>query len=166
MAEKFDSAEEPKDRTMLVWIGIFVMLVGMVAALSIGGAVRPISSSVTVKHILVMVDRMDPAERARGLELITELRQRIVDGESFEKLAREYSDDPGSKTRGGYLGEEGRGKYDKNFEEYVWFAPIGALSDIVPTSNGFHLIVVLKRSLSKEDLYNIDLDRRVLEEKN
>ncbi len=72
--------------------------------------------------------------------LATELKQRIDQGESFEKLAAEYSDDIGSKADGGDLGITLRGSFEESFENALYSLNEGAVSAPVETEFGVHLI--------------------------
>jgi parvulin-like peptidyl-prolyl isomerase len=164
MPSKFEEViEEPKDRTKLVWIGITCMFVLMVAALWLSGRQTSNMTMVGASHILIRYDASDPSDRQRALKLITELRDRILAGEKFARLAKEHSDDPGSAAHGGYLGMSPRDTYVDEFEEYVWSAPMNQLSEVISTSHGFHLIVVKERTLSEADKYELELDQRVKE---
>ncbi len=156
--------EEPKDRTKWVWLGIIVLLVAMVAFLWMDRNPRPISTSVRARHILISFDPNDPVDRGRAHERISELRERIEAGESFERLARTYSDCSASARRGGDLGWAPRDTYATAFEHYCWGAEVGALSDVVQTQFGFHLIIVEDRHIADADLYEIELERRAFEE--
>ncbi|MCT4612062.1 MAG: peptidylprolyl isomerase [Clostridia bacterium] len=62
-----------------------------------------------------------------------------LDSKSFEDLATEYSSCP-SKERGGDLGEFGRGQMVPEFEEAAFAMEVGAVSDVVKTQFGYHLI--------------------------
>jgi len=90
-------------------------------------------------HILIQVNDDRNAEQA--LQLITEVQARLSAGESFEALAEELSEDPGSATSGGALGSVGKGIFDPAFEEALWAlqAP-GDVSAPVLSSFGYHLI--------------------------
>ncbi len=70
---------------------------------------------------------------------MTRLRNRIISGESFEELAREYSDD-GSARNGGYLGAFGPGEMTYAFENAAFSLEEGEISQPVATSYGIHLI--------------------------
>lgn len=153
--------EEPKDRTKWVWLGVLVILVAMVAVLwTLGRQEFRGKSVVRAKHILIQFSAQDPADRAAALKQVTEIRERILNGESFAKLAREYSDDTYSSARGGDLGYQVKGAFEKTFEEYAWKAPLGELSEPITTSHGFHLIVVVDRTLSEADRYEQELMKR------
>jgi parvulin-like peptidyl-prolyl isomerase len=160
MDVEFDSAEQVKDRTKWIWVGVGILLCLMVAALYRWNHMNPRQSFVQLKHILIRYDQSDPAAEARALKLITEIRQRIVDGESFSRLAEEYSNDPGSAPKGGNLGTCEKGDLVEPVEEYAWTAPIGQLSDVIKTRFGFHLVIVDYRKISEADkAYEADQER-------
>lgn len=162
MTNEFDAADEPRDRTKLIWLGIGILMVGMVIALWSSGRVETNRTMVQAKHILISYDRTSPSDRVRALETITDLRAEIVADESrFGGIAKEYSDDVRSGSRGGYLAPVERGVYVPKFEDYVWTAPIGAVSDVIETRHGFHLIVVVERNFSDLDLYEQELEEKV-----
>ena len=71
--------------------------------------------------------------------LINDIRDRINGGESFAKMAEEYSID-GSRKRGGDLGWFGRGVMVKEFERAAFDLKKGEVSGVVKTQFGYHLI--------------------------
>ncbi len=94
-----------------------------------------------VAHILIEVNDEVTAETA--LERITEIRQRIVDGESFEAVASEVSDDGGSASEGGDLGFNARGTFVDAFEEVAFELSPNQMSEPVLTEFGYHIIKLL-----------------------
>ena len=70
----------------------------------------------------------------------TEVLQRLKSGEAFEALAGQYSIDTASGARGGDLGEFGRGDLRPEFEEAAFKLKVGALSGIVQSPVGYHII--------------------------
>ena len=96
-----------------------------------------------VSHILISVpaDADSTAEEEARARLAV-LRSRIEVGESFEDLARESSDDPGSATAGGSLGFIERGVMVPPFEEAAFALAPGEMSEPVRSSYGWHLIRV------------------------
>jgi peptidyl-prolyl cis-trans isomerase D len=89
-------------------------------------------------HILITAgDRRDDDA---AIALLSDLRERVVAGESFEALADEYSEDPGSATSGGDIGLVGRGILDPAFEEALWSLEVGQVSEPVKTEFGYHII--------------------------
>jgi peptidyl-prolyl cis-trans isomerase D len=93
------------------------------------------------RHVLVTAPTgADPAVDAQAKAAIEAARERIAKGEDFAAVAKEVSQDPGSKARGGDLGEFGRGVMDPAFEEAVFSMPVGQLSGPVRSRFGYHLI--------------------------
>jgi parvulin-like peptidyl-prolyl cis-trans isomerase-like protein len=79
-------------------------------------------------------------EKAQGL------LERVKKGESFEKIAGEFSDDPGSKANGGDLGWFGKGMMDPAFEAAAFALQKGQTSnELVKSRFGYHIIRVEDR---------------------
>ena len=92
-------------------------------------------------HILIEVNDKVSDEQAKAK--ISEIQQRLAKGESFEALAKEFSQDPGSAANGGDLGFAGPGVYDPVFETAVYALKQDQVSEPVRTSFGYHLIKLL-----------------------
>jgi hypothetical protein len=76
-------------------------------------------------------------EKAQGL------LDRVKKGENFEKIADEFSEDPGSKGKGGDLGWFGKGKMDPAFEAAAFALQKGQTTDeLVKSKFGYHIIRV------------------------
>lgn len=156
--------EEPKDRTKFIWLGVIILILIMVGFFWTGRSPRPVTTSVRAKHILLSFDPNDPVDRGRAYERAQQLLERIRAGESFERIARNYSDDSVSARRGGDLGWAPRETYAAPFERFIWHAAVGEISDIIQTQYGFHIIMVEDRHIASADLYEIELERRAFEE--
>ena len=96
-----------------------------------------------VRHILLTPNAILTDEKT--LSLAHELRQRLLDGESFDELTADYSDDPGTATRGGDLDWNSADTFVPEFEDAMNALAIGELSEPVQTAFGYHLIEVLGR---------------------
>ncbi|WDG52518.1 SurA N-terminal domain-containing protein [Pseudomonas chlororaphis] len=92
-------------------------------------------------HILIEVN--DKVNEAQAKTKIEEIQARLAKGESFEALAKEFSQDPGSANNGGDLGYAGPGVYDPAFEEALYALNKDQVSAPVRTGFGFHLIKLL-----------------------
>lgn len=92
-------------------------------------------------HILIEVN--DKTSDAQAKARIEEIQQRLNKGEDFAKLAKEFSQDPGSASAGGDLGFAGPGVYDPAFEEALYKLNKDQVSAPVHTEYGYHLIKLL-----------------------
>ena len=107
------------------------------------------------RHILVQPSEIRTENQAK--ELINSIYQRLVEGEDFKQLARQFSEDPGSKMDGGELGWSNPGDYDPAFEQALNATEIGQLSEPVKSSFGWHIIEVMDRrneDVSQEEQKN------------
>ena len=90
-------------------------------------------------------------------ELINEIYEKLFNGEDFKQLARQFSEDPGSKMDGGELGWSNPGDYDPVFEKTMNATEIGKTSQPVKSYFGWHVIEVLDRrneDVSQEEQKN------------
>jgi parvulin-like peptidyl-prolyl isomerase len=76
--------------------------------------------------------------------LIEDLRKRILAGEDFATLAKQYSED-GSKENGGELPQFARGQMVPEFESAAFSLATNQVSDVVTSQFGFHLIKVMEK---------------------
>ena len=84
-------------------------------------------------------------QKEEARKKLSDIRQRIVDGEDFGKLAREFSDDPGSGAKGGELGFVERGQFVPEFEAAALKMQPGEMSQPVESPFGYHLIQLIER---------------------
>lgn len=93
------------------------------------------------RHILILAKEADPkADKDRKREKLAQVKKKLQEGGDFTLLAKQYSEDPGSKERGGDLGFFPKGQMVKPFDQAVFKMMPGELSDIVETEFGYHLI--------------------------
>ena len=107
------------------------------------------------RHILIQPSEIRTENQAEFL--IKDIHRRLLEGEDFKQLARQYSEDPGSKMDGGNLGWANPGDYDPAFEKTLNATKIGEISNPVKSSFGWHVIEVLDRrneDVSQEEQKN------------
>ncbi len=91
-----------------------------------------------VSHILLSV--ADPKEDAAVKTKAEGLLKRAQAGEDFAKLAKEFSQDPGSAAQGGDLGLSERKVYVSEFADAAWKMKEGEIAGPVKTQFGYHIL--------------------------
>ena len=97
---------------------------------------------VRASHILLNTGGKDEAAVRKQAE---ELLAKIKAGANFAELAKKYSEDPGSKEKGGDLDFFPRGQMVPEFEQAAFSLQPGQVSDLVKTQYGFHIIKVVEK---------------------
>lgn len=97
------------------------------------------------RHILIRADDDGEMQDSEARQRITQLRERLDGGASFDNLARGHSEDPGSASEGGDLGWFGPGEMTPAFQEVVDDLEVGATSEPFRTEFGWHIVEVLDR---------------------
>jgi peptidyl-prolyl cis-trans isomerase SurA len=97
----------------------------------------------SVRHILVSPSEIRTEREAETLARA--LRQRVLDGEDFGELAREFSEDYGSALAGGDLGWTNPGQMVPEFEAAMNATASGEISDVFRTQFGWHFLEVMER---------------------
>ena len=102
------------------------------------------STQVKVSQI-VKIPKVGQEQKDKTRNELLKLRDKILNGESFEIIATLYSQDPGSAQNGGNLGFVGRGAFQPEFEAEVFKLKTGEISMPVETEFGFHLIELIEK---------------------
>ncbi|MDC0402523.1 peptidylprolyl isomerase [Gammaproteobacteria bacterium] len=121
------------------------------------------------RHILLIPSTIRNEEQTKNE--LTDIRNRILDGEDFVLLAASYSEDPGSAKNKGELGWLGKGVLAAEFEKTMIEIEPRKVSEIFKTEFGFHFLEVLDtrnhdmtRELIKDEAYAILYQRKYDEE--
>lgn len=102
-----------------------------------------LQKELNASHILIMVDEnATPQDTLAAYKKIMDIRQKALNGEDFEKLAVEYSQDPSAKENKGNLGYFTSFRMVYAFETAAYKTPLGEISKPVRTRFGYHLIKV------------------------
>jgi peptidyl-prolyl cis-trans isomerase D len=104
-----------------------------------------VPNRVHVEHILFMTVGKTDAEVEEIKKKAEDVLKQVKKGEKFEDLAKKYSEDPGSKDKGGDLSWITQGQTVPEFEKTAFSLSPGQVSDLVKTQYGFHIIKVLEK---------------------
>ncbi|MGH8227308.1 MAG: peptidyl-prolyl cis-trans isomerase [Steroidobacteraceae bacterium] len=91
-----------------------------------------------VRHILIAIDKHRDA--AQALQRADRVLAKLKAGASFAALAKQYSDDPGSASKGGDLGWVARSTLSGALASAVFSLKPGQVSDPVKTQFGYHIL--------------------------
>ena len=133
------------------------------------GDVVKFEDQTLVRHILIQSSEIRSENQTK--ELINEIYQELIDGEDFKQLARQHSEDPGSKMEGGELGWSSPDTFDPAFEAVMNSVDIGEMSKPFQSSFGWHILEVLDRrnedisdDVRKNRAYSIIFNRKFEQE--
>ena len=133
------------------------------------GDVVKFEDQTLVRHILIQSSEIRSENQTK--ELINEIYQELIDGEDFKQLARQHSEDPGSKMEGGELGWSSPDSFDPAFEAVMNSVDIGEMSKPFKSSFGWHILEVLDRrnedisdDVRKNRAYSIIFNRKFEQE--
>ncbi|MFK4477583.1 peptidylprolyl isomerase PrsA [Bacillus sp. RC206] len=98
-----------------------------------------------------------------------EVKEKINNGEDFTALAKQYSEDTGSKEQGGEIAGFAPGQTVKEFEEAAYKLDAGQVSEPIKTSYGYHIIKVTNKKELKpfdevKDTIRKDLEQQRLQD--
>ncbi len=100
------------------------------------------------RHILIKTNELTTDEMAR--QRLQEIRERIINGVDFAELAKQYSDDAGSKGLGGDLGWFAPGMMVSEFQQVADASQIGEISEVFRSQFGWHVLQVMDRRIEDE----------------
>ncbi len=103
-----------------------------------------VPNRVHVQHILLTTVGKTSAEVEEIHAKAEDILKQVKKGGNFADLAKKYSEDPGSKDKGGDLGFITKGQTVPEFEKTAFSLQNGQVSDLVKTQYGFHILKVLE----------------------
>jgi len=116
-----------------------------------------------IKHILIYFSKdADNATQESAFKKANEIREKLLKGANFEELAKMYSDDTGSKEKGGDLGIIRKGQTIPEFEKEIFKLKVGEISTPIKSPYGYHIVKVEK--IIPERIPSFDEVKNVVEE--
>lgn len=102
----------------------------------------------TLRHVLIGLTDANNKERTseEALKIAKEVKAKLDGGADFAAIAKEYTDDTGSKETGGEYKDKAVGTYVDEFKKAAQTLPLNTISDPVETSYGYHIIKVESRT--------------------
>lgn len=107
------------------------------------GVTKQIVNQTKARHILLKTSEILDDQQAE--EQLNSIRQSVIDGEEFDVLAKEHSEDIASKLAGGDLGWSSPGQFVPSFEKALADTDIGKISPAFRSKFGWHIIYVEDR---------------------
>lgn len=121
-----------------------------------------VNEAVRVSHILFAVDEAAGKDDAAAKSRAEEVLKRLRAGADFAELAKDYSDDTGSKRAGGEIpGWSDKGRFVAPFEEAAYALKTGAISDPVRTRFGYHIIKLHEKREARQQTFEEVKDKLV-----
>jgi peptidyl-prolyl cis-trans isomerase D len=108
-----------------------------------------VPNRVHVEHILLMTVGKTDAEVDEIKKKAEDVLKQARSGAKFEDLAKKYTEDPGTKDKGGDLGWLVQGQTVPEFEKAAFSLQKGQISDLVRTQYGFHIIKVIDKETAR-----------------
>ena len=109
----------------------------------------------SVRHILLLTQGKNEQEKTEARKKIEDILAKAKAGEDFAALAKQFSEDPGSKDNGGFYQDFARGAMVKPFEDAAFSVPVGQISGIVETAYGYHILQVVDRKKETRPLTEV-----------
>jgi len=97
---------------------------------------------VKIRHILIKADAKKTEDSAIARKKAESIREEAVKGKDFAQLAKQYSEDTGTKKQGGELGYISRGQVIPEIEEAIFSLKVAGISNVIQTPYGFHIVKV------------------------
>jgi foldase protein PrsA len=116
----------------------------------------------TVSHILIGLNEGQPNQRTKeeALKIAKDVLVELKGGADFAAAAKKYSDDPGSKDKGGTYEDADVEEWVPEFKEAAKTLKLNTISEPVETQYGYHIMKVSKRSEKTKTFTEIEEELR------
>ena len=103
-------------------------------------AYKRLTTEIRASHILINIKSSNPADTLQAYYKLNDIRDRIIKGEDFNSLAKEYSNDPSAAYNNGDLGFFTAFQMVFPFEEAAYKLKMNEVSPIIKTKFGYHIL--------------------------
>lgn len=126
--------------------------------------IRPNRGEVTVAHIMMLKAKPEDADQGKPEQTINEIYQKIQQGEKFEDLARQFSEDKSTSPKGGVLNKFGSGQLSSEAFEEVAFslANPNDISKPFQSEFGWHIVkLIAKHPVRTQSEMKSELENKI-----
>lgn len=134
-----------------------------IAAFNAQSAAAGRDVDLNLSHILIGVPENASAEQVRQLaQKAEDLRQRAASGANFAQLAKEFSNDTGTKDQGGTFGMRPANRLPELFTDAVKNLKVGEIAKVIRSGAGFHVVKLIERENASKASYTQQRARHIL----
>ncbi|MEW5845756.1 MAG: SurA N-terminal domain-containing protein [Bacteroidota bacterium] len=123
--------------------------------------VKMMPDSVKARHILIGIRSQSAEEKEKAKAKADSIMNVLKRGGSWDQLAAKYSDDPGSKDKGGDLGWFPSGMMVPEFDKASFSSSKGEIK-VVETQFGFHILQVVDKGKEEKKVQIATLERKIV----
>ena len=126
--------------------------------------VRPNRGEVTVAHIMTLNPKPEDEDQKKAENMINDIYKKINQGEKFEELAKQFSEDKSSSTKGGVLNKFSSGQLSSEEFENVAFTlkNSGDISMPFQSQFGWHIVKLIEKHPVKTlDEMKVELENKI-----
>ncbi|RZL10871.1 MAG: molecular chaperone SurA [Rubrivivax sp.] len=134
-----------------------------IAAFNAQAAAAGRDVDLNLSHILIGIPENASAEQVRQLaQKAEDIRQRAASGANFAQLAKEFSNDTGTKDQGGTFGMRPANRLPELFTDAVKDLKVGEIAKVIRSGAGFHVVKLVERENASKASYTQQRARHIL----
>lgn len=137
--------DQPRRTQRLIWAAVALIIVVFALINYVAWREDVREPMVRTRHILIKCDRYTAGDCDEAYTRIKDIQEKLEAGADFAALAKEFSEDETSASVGGDVGYVTRNELVEEYSEAAFSMEEGEMSDIVQSSYGYHIILVLNR---------------------
>lgn len=117
---------------------------------------------ISASHILIKLDKnANSIDTLNAYNRMMDIRKKIISGEDFEVVAKNYSEDKSAKLNNGFIGYFSAFKLEYPFEIIAYNTKVGEVSQPIRTDFGYHLIKINKKIPNRGEIKVAQIMKKV-----